>query len=172
MRAALELCVSDPPAPLLAGAKGWDGSVDAAVERARGKGLDVRMLGYLPLEHLSALLGAADIVVYPSFAEGFGLPVLEAMATGAAVLTTQSLSLPEVGGDAVFYTETGVADIASAISQLLAHPSERDAIRPLAHARASTFTWENTARQTLRAYEIAAADGAQHNSRHMAKGGR
>ena len=60
--------------------------------------------GYLPLEMLAGLLGGAELVVYPSLGEGFGLPVLEAMACGAPVLTTRRLALPEVGGDAVAYT--------------------------------------------------------------------
>ena len=61
--------------------------------------------GYLPLDLLAGLLGGAELVAYPSLGEGFGLPVLEAMACGAPVLTTRRLSLPEVGGDAVAYTE-------------------------------------------------------------------
>ena len=79
--------------------------------------------GHLPFDLLPGLLGGALVVAYPSLGEGFGLPVLEAMACGAAVLTTRKLSLPEVGGDAVAYTGTGAGDIAAALSDLLDNPA-------------------------------------------------
>ena len=81
--------------------------------------------GHLPVELLPGLLGGAQVVAYPSLGEGFGLPVLEAMACGAAVLTTRKLSLPEVGGDAVAYTGTGAGDIAAALADLLDAPDRR-----------------------------------------------
>ncbi len=68
---------------------------------------------------LSGYLGGAELVAYPSLGEGFGLPVLEAMACGAAVLTTRRLSLPEVGGDAVAYCDVTAGDIASAITRVV-----------------------------------------------------
>ena len=88
---------------MVAGGRGWDTTVDGVVA-ALPKDLEVLLPGYLPLELLAGFLGGADVVAYPSSAEGFGLPVLEAMACGAAVLTTRFLALPEVGGDAVEYT--------------------------------------------------------------------
>ena len=86
-----------PPALVLGGGRGWDPGVDGA-EAAVPATHDLRRPGYLPLDLLAAFLGEAELVVYPSLGEGFGLPVLEAMASGAAVLTTPLLSLPEVGG--------------------------------------------------------------------------
>ena len=88
-------------------------------------GMTVLRPGHLPVELLPGLLGGAQVVAYPSLGEGFGLPVLEAMACGAAVLTTRKLSLPEVGGDAVAYSGTGAGDIAAALSDLLDHPERR-----------------------------------------------
>ncbi len=92
--------------------------------------------GHLPVELLPGLLGGAQVVAYPSLGEGFGLPVLEAMACGAAVLTTRKLSLPEVGGDAVAYTGTGAGDIAAALSDLLDHPEQRAELSAAAVERA------------------------------------
>ena len=108
-----------PPALVLAGGAGWDAAVEPAI-RAVPAGIKVIRPGYLPIEMLSGYLGGAALVAYPSLGEGFGLPVLEAMACGAAVLTTRRLSLPEVGGDAVAYCDVAAGDIAVAISDLLA----------------------------------------------------
>ena len=81
--------------------------------------------GFLRPADLPGLLGGALVVAYPSKAEGFGLPVLEAMACGAAVLTARRLSLPEVGGDAVAYTEPDADAIATALRALLDDPERR-----------------------------------------------
>jgi glycosyltransferase involved in cell wall biosynthesis len=103
---------------------------------------------------LPGLLGGAEIVAYPSFGEGFGLPVLEAMACGATVLTTDRLSLPEVGGDAVAYAKSPqVDDVAAALSRLLADPAARQALGAAAATRAATFGWLQTARGHREVYE-------------------
>jgi glycosyltransferase involved in cell wall biosynthesis len=143
------------PPLLLAGGPGWDPAVAPAIEAARARGVDVRVLGYLPVERLSAFLGGSELVAYPSLGEGFGLPVLEAMATGACVLTTRELALPEVGGDAVAYTATGSDEICAAITALLADPVRRSALRSAALRRASEFTWTKAAHAHLDAYRRA-----------------
>jgi glycosyltransferase involved in cell wall biosynthesis len=148
------------PALLLAGAAGWDPHAGPAVEKAKAAGFDVRLLGYLPVETLSAFLGGAEIVAYPSLGEGFGLPVLEAMATGGVVLTSDRLSLPEVGGDAVAYTGTEPAEIGTALSALLADPERRADLRQRALARAETFSWPQTAARHVDAYRVAEGDAA------------
>jgi glycosyltransferase involved in cell wall biosynthesis len=94
-----------PPALVLAGGAGWDTEVAAAIAEVPAT-LRLIRPGYLPLDQLAGLLGGAELVLYPSLGEGFGLPVLEGMACGAAVLTTRNLALSEVGGDAVAYTGT------------------------------------------------------------------
>ena len=86
----------DAPALVLAGGKGWDEGVDPALAEVPDH-MTVLRPGYLPLEDLPGFLSGCEILAYPSVAEGFGLPVLEAMACGAAVLTTRETSLPEVG---------------------------------------------------------------------------
>ncbi|HTC68381.1 MAG TPA: glycosyltransferase, partial [Acidothermaceae bacterium] len=85
----------------------------------------------------------------------FGLPVLEAMACGAAVLTTHRLSLPEVGGDAVAYTAPDSASIGAALSGLLADEGRRQALGSAAHARSLEFTWETSAQAHLVSYSRA-----------------
>jgi glycosyltransferase involved in cell wall biosynthesis len=141
-----------PPALVLAGGAGWDASLEAALETVPAS-LTVLRPGYLPLADLPALLGGAEIVAYPSLGEGFGLPVLEAMACGACVLTTRRLSLPEVGGDAVAYAEPGVADLATALRELMADPDRRETLRSAAVRRAGEFTWRRTAERHVEVWE-------------------
>jgi glycosyltransferase involved in cell wall biosynthesis len=111
--------------------------------------------GYLPVDELRALLGGATVVAYPSLGEGFGLPVLEAMACGAAVLTTRRLALPEVGGDAVAYTEPDEAAIATALGELLADDETRRLLGKAALERAGQFTWDRCAQLHVEAYRAA-----------------
>ena len=113
--------------------------------------------GYLPLEDLPGFLSGCQVLAYPSVGEGFGLPVLEAMACGAAVLTTRELSLPEVGGDAVAYCEPDVDSIAEALSSLSADATLRQQLGAAAQKRASEFTWQRAAVEHIKAYEYAVA---------------
>ena len=144
----------DPPALVLAGGRGWDDEIDRAAAEVPA-GLTLLRPGYLPLEMLAGLLGGAELVAYPSLGEGFGLPVLEAMASGAAVLTTRRLSLPEVGGDAVAYTEPDPDAIAEALTALLADPARRRELGEAARARAAGFDWRACARAHLASYTAA-----------------
>jgi len=148
-----------PPALVLAGARGWDAGVEPAIAAVPDT-LRVIRAGHLPVDLLPGLLGGAQLVAYPSLGEGFGLPVLEAMACGAAVLTTRKLALPEVGGNAVAYTGTGAGDIAAALTELLDDPIRRAEMSVAALARAATFTWAASAGAHQVAYDRAAAMGA------------
>ena len=145
---------SDPPALVLAGGPGWDDGVDPAIA-AVPAGLRVLRPGYVPLGDLPGFLSGARILAYPSLGEGFGLPVLEAMACGAAVLTTRELSLPEVGGDAVAYCGTGEASIAAEIGALLADDARRAELSAAAVVRAGRFTWDEAAAVHVEAYQAA-----------------
>lgn len=141
----------DSPALVLAGQPGWDTRVERALDAVPHRVRVIRA-GYLPFDHLAGFLGGADVVAYPSVGEGFGLPVLEAMACGSAVLTTRRLSLPEVGGDAVEYCGVGVADIAEGLTGLLDNPARRSALSTAAQQRAKEFSWASCAEQHREAY--------------------
>lgn len=141
----------DAPALVLAGGTGWDDTIDAAISEVPSH-LRVLRPGYLRFTDLPGFLGGALLVAYPSHGEGFGLPVLEAMACGAPVLTTQRLSLPEVGGDAVAYTEPDPDSIATALTSLLDDPARRAALGEAGHQRSLEFTWAHSAEAHLASY--------------------
>ena len=107
--------------------------------------------GYLPFADLPGFLGGALVVAAPSRGEGFGLAVLEAMACGAPVLTTYRTSLPEVGGDAVAYTEPDAESIAVALRALLDDPERRAALGEAGYARARSSPGRRRRRRTWRA---------------------
>lgn len=145
--------MQDPPPLVLAGARGWDTTIDPEIARLPNR-LRVVRPGFVPDRFVPGLLGGAEVVAYPAFGEGFGLPVLEAMACGAAVLTTRRLSLPEVGGDAVAYADTPAPrDITAALVTLLADPERRAMLGAAGIRRAAGFTWDRTARGHLLAYQ-------------------
>jgi len=145
----------DPPALVLGGGGGWNEELDEAVAEIPSNLRLVRP-GYLPIGDLAGFLGGALVVAAPSRGEGFGLAVLEAMACGAAVLTTTRTSLPEVGGDAVAYTEPDADAIAAALRSLLADDQRRAALGAAAYARAQEFTWANSAAAHVASYLRAA----------------
>lgn len=145
----------DPPALVLAGQPGWDVQVERALAAVPHRYRALRA-GYLDYDRLAGFLGGAALVAYPSLGEGFGLPVLEAMACQAAVLTTRRLALPEVGGDAVAYCGVGAGDIAAALSELLDDPARRAVLASAAHRRAKEFSWAASAELHRAAYARAA----------------
>jgi len=152
--------MEDPPALVLAGGSGWSEEVDAAIASVPARLRLVRP-GYLRFRDLPGYLGGALVVAFPSRGEGFGLPVLEAMACGAPVLTTHRTSLPEVGGDAVAYTEPDADSIKSGLRALLDDPARREALGKLEQARAQEFTWAASAEAHMASYQRAAAQRAE-----------
>ena len=139
------------PALVLAGGSGWDDTIDATIAEVPSH-LRVLRPGYLRFTDLPGYLGGATLVAYPSHGEGFGLPVLEAMACGAPVLTTDRLSLPEVGGDAVAYTEPDPDSIAANLTALLDDPDRRAQLGEAGHVRSLEFTWAASAEAHMAAF--------------------
>ena len=144
----------DVPALVLAGGGGWDDEVDAALADVPHQ-LRVLRPGYLRWSSLPGFFGGALVVALPSRGEGFGLPVLEAMSCGATVLTTHRSSLPEVGGDAVAYTEPDPESIGTALSALIDDADRRRTLADAAAARAAEFTWTASAEAHLASYQRA-----------------
>jgi len=141
---------------VLVGAAGWD---TAQTLEAIGRHADlVQRLGHVPDADLPALYAGAELFAYPSLYEGFGLPVLEAMACGTPVLTSNLSSLPEVAGEAAFYVDpVDTGDIARALAAAIGDPARRRELAELGLMRAARFSWADTASATLRLLERAAA---------------
>lgn len=133
----------------------WDPRYPAPHLRAEAVGLgdSIRWLGPVAEPDLPALYSGALLFAFPSLYEGFGLPVLEAMACGAAVVCSNSSSLPEVASDAALLADPlDTRQLAAAMAQALSDESLRQQMREKGLARAQLFTWEQTARQTLDIY--------------------
>jgi glycosyltransferase involved in cell wall biosynthesis len=150
----------DPAIPLVLTGTLIRGRTDfpERVERL-GLGGRVRFLGYVPDADLPALYEGAAVFVYPSFYEGFGLPVLEAMACGAPVVTYNVTSLPELVGDAgVLLDPPWTADaLAEAIRRVLGDPAWAQTLRARGRERVKHFDWSETARRTAAIYEAVCA---------------
>ncbi len=138
---------------VIVGAKGWLYE-DFFREWARSPVRErVLLLGYVPDEDLPALYAGATLFVLPSLYEGFGLPVLEAMASGAAVVASRAGALPEVGGRAARYFDPlDVEEMTHVIAACLEDADAREAMREAGRAQAARFSWERTAEETARLY--------------------
>jgi glycosyltransferase involved in cell wall biosynthesis len=134
----------------LVGPDGWNEDLTA---RLAPLGARARTLGFVPAAELPVLYAHAAAFCYPSLLEGFGLPVLEAMAAGAAVVTSRGTATEEVLGGCGFAVDPHDADaIADALAAVVDDAEERDRLGTAARARAATFTWERTAELTAQAY--------------------
>jgi glycosyltransferase involved in cell wall biosynthesis len=119
---------------------------------------DVRFLGWLPDDEVECLYAVAGCFVFPSLYEGFGLPVLEAMARGVPVACSDRASLPEVAGDAaVLFDPEQPAAIADAIASILGDPAEADRLVTAGREQAERFSWAQTAKGTADSYRRALA---------------
>lgn len=142
---------------VLCGPLGWRyGKSLRAIEESP-LGNRVQRVGYVPEDDLPYWYAGADLVLYPSLDEGFGFPVLEAMAAGTPVVSSDGSAIPEVGGAAAeLVPPTSTAAIADAISRVLTQPKLAEEMRKRGRKRAASFTWERAARETLAVYEKAA----------------
>lgn len=139
---------------VIAGKKGW--LYRGFFERLHDLGLEDQLVfpGFVPEADLPALYSAAEMFVFPSLYEGFGLPVLEAMACGTAVVSSNAASLPEVAGDAALMVDPhSVGDLVQAISTLSENENLRQELEAKGQRQAKKFSWEKTARETLDVYQ-------------------
>jgi glycosyltransferase involved in cell wall biosynthesis len=144
---------------VLAGRQGW--LSEPILTQIRVSGLQGRVLlpGYMPAQHLAALYSAATAFVYPSLYEGFGLPVLEAMACGTPVLCSDSSSLPEVAGDAALLVDpTDTAAMASALIQIAENGGLRQILVKRGFRQVQQFSWQRCAREVLAVLEEVGRD--------------
>ncbi|PDW03956.1 glycosyltransferase family 4 protein [Candidatus Viridilinea mediisalina] len=142
--------LEEPPLLVLAGREGWLSSAIVARTRALGLEHHVRFPGYIPDADLPALLRGALAFVFPSLYEGFGMPVLEAMACGTPVLTANGSALREVADTAALLVDpTNTDAIAAGLLRLISDAHLREALRERGLARAAMFTWERCAQLTL-----------------------
>ena len=138
---------------VLAGARGWLDEPIFATVRSLGLEDAVRFTGFVDDDDLPAVYSGAALFVFPSLHEGFGLPLLEAMACGVPVVTSNVSSMPEVAGDAATLVDPRDGEgLAAAIARSLRDAALRDRLREAGIARARQFSWEATARRTLDAY--------------------
>jgi len=142
---------------VIAGKPGWMyGEVIAAPERFGVKGR-VMFTGFVKDEHLPILLQEAEVLIQPSLTEGFGLPVLEAMAAGTPVVAARAGALSEVGGDAAIYFDpTNVEEMAERMVLVLTNKVMMERLRTKGWARVKQFSWEKAARATLDVIQEAA----------------
>jgi glycosyltransferase involved in cell wall biosynthesis len=141
---------------VIAGMPGWRNQrLDAALAQATASG-HVRFMGYLSDEELANLFAGARLLLFPSLYEGFGLPVLEAMACGVPVVLTRTSALPEVAGEAGTYIEQGDAEgMSEAIARLLEDHPQWQRLSALGIRRAENFTWQRCADITAATYRQA-----------------
>jgi glycosyltransferase involved in cell wall biosynthesis len=144
---------------------GRDGRGAVAVRRTAAR-LGVlektHFLGYVPLEKMPGLYSLAQVLVYPSWYEGFGLPIVESMACGTPVIASDSSSLPEVaGGAAVLFPPDSVGALEGALGRVLSDRRLRGDLRERGLARAACFSWDSSARRHLEVYRRALGECGQ-----------
>ena len=145
-----------PHCLVLAGPPGWDYRRDIEEATRLGIGGRVMLTGFVPPERLAYLYAAADVLLFPSIVEGFGLPILEAMACGTPVVTSTHPACVEVAGGAALTVDPGkLTEFRIAIENVLRNKDVRRDLRRQGLLRAGAFTWRRTAEQTLEIYRQA-----------------
>ncbi|MFC1835273.1 glycosyltransferase family 4 protein [Thermodesulfobacteriota bacterium] len=142
---------------VLIGARGWKNSdADSHIRRLVDRG-EVRVLGYVEFQELPILYAAATAFAFLSFYEGFGLPLVEAMACGTPVLTSNASCMPEVAGNAaIFANPYDPSDIAGKLSELLENTALQDTLISRGLLRAGEMTWEKCVAKTVEVYRTVA----------------
>jgi len=137
----------------LAGKETWFAPKVLEAARESGVGDRIRFLGFVTDQDLLHLYNACDLFVFPSFYEGFGLPIVEAMACGRAVACSNTSAMPEVvDGAAILFDPYSVPEITRAMADLLRDAELRSRMERLGQQRAAQFNWQKSAQKTLEVY--------------------
>ena len=141
---------------VIAGPEGWNSAGTMARIRQ-----EAAYLGYVPELDMPGLVAGASLFVYPSLYEGFGFPLVQAMAANVAVLASRVSCLPEIGGEAAAYVDPrSPSEMADQLTKLLESPEERARLAQLGRARAECYRWERCAQESLTFFrEIAGSSG-------------
>jgi glycosyltransferase involved in cell wall biosynthesis len=152
------------PQLVLAGKRGWLDSETFKAAEQNGRGSDILFTGYIADQDLPALYSGATSFVYPSYFEGFGLPILEAMQCGAPVIAGNRTSIPELVAEAgLLFNPFDTKALVEALKQVLDDADYRAVLRAKGLKRSGEFVWKTTAEVTLKAYEQAfEARGLKH----------
>ena len=154
VRAFASIASTIPHQLVLTGSLGWDAEEFALELRRSSAAGRVVLPGYVSDEQLRALYAGSEGFVFPSLYEGFGLPILEAMASGCPVITSKLSSMPEVAGDAAILIDpTNEMEIAEAMLSLAQTPQLRCELVAKGYHRAAMFSWERCADQTIQVYQ-------------------
>jgi len=141
---------------VIAGSTGWRNKNIFVLIEKLGLKNDVMFLGYVPEDDLPVIYNLAEFFVYPSFFEGFGMPVLEAMACGCPVISSNTSSLPEVIGEAgIMIDPNNIEDLKDAMIRMTQDHSLKNEMREKGIKRAKLFSWDKCARETLEVYRKA-----------------
>lgn len=165
IRAFERLIRAHPQLPhqlVIVGKENWRASTVRATAKRSSVAERIHFTGFVSDEGLLQLYGGCDLFVYPSLYEGFGLPILEAMACGRAVACSNTSAMPEVADSAaILFDPTSEDEIALALRDLLLNPELRQRMERLGMQRAATFSWENTAAKTLDLYYSVAGEASR-----------
>ncbi|MDX1991602.1 MAG: glycosyltransferase family 1 protein [bacterium] len=148
------ICLKNPPPLVLAGRPGWlFEPTQQRIDQMQRQGMNIIQRQDIEDADLNALYSLASVLVLPAFYEGFGLPALEAMASGTPVIVSKTSSLPEVVGDAGLLTDPhNPAELADALQRVLTDTAQQATMRQRGLERARGFTWERSAQIALSVY--------------------
>jgi glycosyltransferase involved in cell wall biosynthesis len=164
IRAFEELLAAYPQLPhhlVIVGKESWYAPMVRAAARNSTVSNRIHFTGFVDDDQLHRFYGACDVMAYPSFYEGFGLPILEAMACGRAVACSNTSAMPEVADSAaLLFDPSSVSEMVASLRDLLLNPELRARMERLGTQRASLFNWEKTAAKTLDLYYAVGGAGS------------